>query len=438
MVSENVTVFSSEATVTVDDLAETVTIPSLSATVTIKGFDFTFQSVAGYYALAGQDVEIDKLYIMAAAQGSYAVTGQDLGLSRSLILSADQGAYALSGQDLVPFFGYYAFAGQGSYALTGQDNTLLRDLLVANDPGSYAISGQDVTLSRDIILLMDGGSYNLGGQDMMPRFGFSEPIEQGSYTLTGQDVTLSRDLLMNSTSGSYTLTGRSVDLDLNYYLALSSGSYTLTGQAVTLVEAGLTYEYLGYTEGPASYSNPYTFTGVDVGDAVADRIVVVGLSAYLTNAGGNAVYSATIAGNSMTAIATPGGGHASSGLFYYNLTSGTTADIVMTSNIGNIYRARVHVWAVYGAGSTAPSDSDSDGSQATGNAASKTVTVNVPTGGVLIAHGRGFAAFSSFTPLGTNRDSWGLDNDSVSGSTDVTLTQASSTNISLVAASWGP
>jgi len=95
-----------------------------------------------------------------------------------------------------------------------------------------------------------------------------------------------------------------------------------------------------------SDSNSYTWSSQDVGTAASDRFVVVcpfGARKFVSGT----LNSVTIAGNTMTEaanVSSPGWSK-TAGIFWYNLTSGTTADIVVSFS-GNQFSSGIDVFTM--------------------------------------------------------------------------------------------
>jgi hypothetical protein len=95
---------------------------------------------------------------------------------------------------------------------------------------------------------------------------------------------------------------------------------------------------------PADQSS-YTFTGLAIGAADADRSVVA--AAYARRIGGGSISSVTIGGVAATQLVSAGTGESTTGLYLAALPSGTTADVVVTLNdVAN--RCGVHVYRLVG------------------------------------------------------------------------------------------
>lgn len=151
-----------------------------------------------------------------------------------------------------------------------------------------------------------------------------------------------------------------------------------------------------YTDSVASASDltTYTFAGRAISTAAADRYVIVGVG------GSNSadVSSLTVGGNSATEIIDVADGvSAYAGLWIVNVTTGTTADIVVTFS-GGINRCGIGVWAAYGLSSGTPLDSD------TSVAAPGSITLTTTAGGIAVSFANGNAGGGSDSWTGVTED----------------------------------
>lgn len=123
-------------------------------------------------------------------------------------------------------------------------------------------------------------------------------------------------------------------------------------------------------------ASSYTFTAQAIGTAAADRYVIVGAAGSNTASEPSSV---TVGGVSATkAVGTAGGNH-SAGLWVALVTSGSTADIVVTWP-GSIDRCAIGVWSATGLSSVTPSNT------ATSNASPGSCTVTTLADGFAIAY----------------------------------------------------
>lgn len=193
-----------------------------------------------------------------------------------------------------------------------------------------------------------------------------------------------------------------------------------------------------------SGSNPYTFASVSIGSASSDRYVIVAWLA--AQDAGVGFSSATIGGVSATTIVSnnQNGGHAA--IFIANVTSGTTANIVVTLD-GAITAGQqaIAVWTATGLSSTTAVNSGSD----VANSGTQSVTLSTASGGFAVAgcvRGSGAGATTSWTNATSRFDrspsigeQSAADSTSTTGS-NLTITSTNSAidnsqNVT-VAASW--
>jgi hypothetical protein len=123
-----------------------------------------------------------------------------------------------------------------------------------------------------------------------------------------------------------------------------------------------------------------THTGVDIGAAGADRIVVVGvIGTGTTNS--STITGATIAGITATQVAgadvSAAGASGQLAVIYAPVPTGTTGTIAVTFS-GTKARSAISVWAVYGSTGTHTDADESQGSAVSSRALS---ALTVPAGG---------------------------------------------------------
>lgn len=117
----------------------------------------------------------------------------------------------------------------------------------------------------------------------------------------------------------------------------------------------------------------YTFSARAIGTAAASRKVVVGVVGDGSTA---TVSTLTVGGVSATLVQRLQNGVETTELWQAAVSTGATADIVVTWSVGQL-RMAIGVWAVYDAASAAYAT-------ATSIANPPSTTINVPAGGVLI------------------------------------------------------
>jgi len=133
-----------------------------------------------------------------------------------------------------------------------------------------------------------------------------------------------------------------------------------------------------YGSGGRASGTTQTITGVSVGTASADRLVV---AAFATSGGpANSSATATIGGNSATKIIeTVGGDSTINSIFSYGLASGTSATFAVTYNTSAITWITLNVWAIYDANHTATDSFGSTANVGTG-------TIDIEAGGCALAN----------------------------------------------------
>jgi len=127
----------------------------------------------------------------------------------------------------------------------------------------------------------------------------------------------------------------------------------------------------------------YTFSGADIGPAASDRIVVV----TCHTEGGASVSSATIGGSTADIHIQSNNGNVVTTIISLLVTTGTTADIVVTWNTSTL-RCTIGIWSLTGAEEVVV-DTDS---AAAASGTAQTLTVTIPAEGTAISgdsHGTG-------------------------------------------------
>ena len=172
-----------------------------------------------------------------------------------------------------------------------------------------------------------------------------------------------------------------------------SGSPTQRSLSVASFGQDATVSYESTAVDTTDQSSPYTFSSQGIGAAADNRTVVVVTIAHINS---GTISAVTIGGNSATEIVNLDAGGAGAeeqvAMWAYDLTTGTTADIVVTCGPSN--RMQIGTWALYGVG--APSSTIED----TTAPLSKSITIEA--GGVAVAGSVNNASGSTVT-------SWGSD-----------------------------
>jgi hypothetical protein len=144
------------------------------------------------------------------------------------------------------------------------------------------------------------------------------------------------------------------------------GAMSATVPTVSLAATGsigssaITVDYVAnYSQAGDGSTTTWTASGIGIGTADANRIVVV--IVYLNGAGTKTVSSVTIGGNAMTQLAWTQGDtetRCAVGVYYRAVSTGTTADVVVTTS-GNIdYRFSLDTFALSGTAISAVSGTD--------------------------------------------------------------------------------
>ena len=211
----------------------------------------------------------------------------------------------------------------------------------------------------------------------------------------------------------------------------------LAAAGAALPDATVSYESTAVDT--TDQSSPYTFSSQGIGDAAANRTVVVVTVAHLNS---GTISGVTIGGNAATEIeyADPSGAGNSEqvAMWAYDLTTGTTADIVVTCGPSN--RMQIGTWALYGVG--APSSTIEDTS------VPLSASITIEEGGVAVAGSVNNASGSTVTSWGSDfterydtavephTKASGADSTG-GGSKTVSITWSSAGSLSgLIAAAW--
>ena len=133
----------------------------------------------------------------------------------------------------------------------------------------------------------------------------------------------------------------------------------------------------------------YTYTNQDIGAASYDRLVVV----HVANAVAGTITGVTIGGNAAANAANTTGTSTRTSLWYLRVPTGTTATIVVSFS-GAINRCHIQVLRVTRQSSDTPFDT---AAPAGGGDASRTITIDAPASGGIIAAAIGDAGSVTFT-----------------------------------------
>jgi hypothetical protein len=153
----------------------------------------------------------------------------------------------------------------------------------------------------------------------------------------------------------------------------------LLGSYVAPVSSNVTSNYIGTAGSVSANTTVYTFNGASIGTAASDRIVFIAVSA--TGNSSINVSSVTIGGVSATLINTGNASFGTIGNAYLNVTSGTTANIVVTFTTGGQDRCSIDVYTIYGSTAT---PYDTALTLQPSSASTISTNVDIPTGAVCI------------------------------------------------------
>ncbi|MDB4261332.1 hypothetical protein N9878_00555 [bacterium] len=145
--------------------------------------------------------------------------------------------------------------------------------------------------------------------------------------------------------------------------------------AAGFVQPAAIRTYIGSTVSTAD-ATVYTFSSHALGDAAADRKIVIGV---IHGNAAQTVSTLTVGGSSATAIENVNNSGSGCAMYYIDLTTGTTADIVVTLT-GLQSRCGISVYNVNGAATGAPNDSGNNGSDPL------SVTGDLPANGCIIGY----------------------------------------------------
>ncbi|KKL65245.1 hypothetical protein LCGC14_2156910 [marine sediment metagenome] len=145
----------------------------------------------------------------------------------------------------------------------------------------------------------------------------------------------------------------------------------------------------------------YTFSNHAIGTASADRYVVVGVGGR--GGADKSVSSVTVGGTSLTELVELKAFVNTSALWWGNITTGTTADIVVTWDSSGRTGTGIGVYTLTGVDGTVSdtaSDSDANGTDAA------SINLTVPAGGAVIATNKagGLISASTWTWTGVTED----------------------------------
>ena len=210
----------------------------------------------------------------------------------------------------------------------------------------------------------------------------------------------------------------------------------------------ITITYIGNTSDGTNQTT-YTFTGVSIGTASSDRVVIVAPFGRANTTSSMSISSITVGGNTPTTnvAQTSGGGSTSSaqGIYSINVPSGTTATIAVTFSTGAL-RANIAVWTMTGTNGLTTASATAN--SITGSPTVST-TINVPANGGAVASASGGGSTTTWTGLTEDFDTLveaantytGSHNNFLASQTGLSVSanfSGGTTDPLLVVASWGP
>jgi hypothetical protein len=158
---------------------------------------------------------------------------------------------------------------------------------------------------------------------------------------------------------------------------MSLGVTQLIGFGAGGVALPATISFTASAVNPANLT-VYTFSGVAIGTAAANRKIVIAVCQHST-----AVSGITVGGDAATVVKVSANSNNDTELWQRNaVSSGTTADIVVTFPGGGTIGIGIGVWAIYDAQDAASDTGGSAGPSDGGDPASAPLTI--PAGGVAL------------------------------------------------------
>lgn len=143
----------------------------------------------------------------------------------------------------------------------------------------------------------------------------------------------------------------------------------------------------------------HTFSAAGIGDADANRYVIVGVGVYMNTSTSPTAISVTVGGQSTTAAATQQNQRTILGIYVTDapVTSGTTADIVVSTSSNNFSEKSFGSYSAINIDSTTPTDTLT----ATGNGSG---SIDVLNEGAVIGFGssRGYFGYGGYAVSWSN------------------------------------
>ena len=211
---------------------------------------------------------------------------------------------------------------------------------------------------------------------------------------------------------------------------------TLNGFNASVLSSNASVTYVTATHSSAT-ATAYTFSAHNIGTAASDRFVVVGIFGLHNGGGTGTISSVTIGGSTATLLNKLSDYSliGNWGLYGLTVTSGTTADIIVTFDRA-MEGASIAVWNINGLISVTPTDTQS----ATATSGAVSVTLNIQSGGVGLAVGGRQSVNTTYTWGGLTEDfdaSMDAASDSGSGASLYSAAGNSALSVTLTPASAG-
>lgn len=147
---------------------------------------------------------------------------------------------------------------------------------------------------------------------------------------------------------------------------------------ITPIRTPIVMNYIGNNADTSVAASSKTFSAESIGAAATDRVVVLAIALRFT-AGSGTISSVTIGGVTATQAVFALNSTNSASIYYAKVSSGTTADIVISTSV-NINYVGVGIYT-YTGGNSIPAVTDT----VTDTTASFSTTMSVAEGGVIIA-----------------------------------------------------
>jgi hypothetical protein len=193
----------------------------------------------------------------------------------------------------------------------------------------------------------------------------------------------------------------------------------------------------------AASSTTTTFTSQAIGTASATRIVVVGVGSYIP-AGSASISSVTVGGTGLTRVGGVGDPDFPVDIWAGNITTGTTANIVVTSS-ANQANTGIGVAAIDNVNATSTDLCGLVARSSQGSPYTTTTPLTVPTGGVGVVVSHLFTTgAATFANLTEDLDTVGSTSQVIigvittPGNISPSVTSGDFIGMGVIAAAWGP